>query len=254
MPTHKTVRTVAAFITEIGRTCRSDEVVFRGQPAKKPLMPRIGRSSFRPRRAIETDEKEMLEHFRSRSLPYLTVTPHNNWEWLALAQHHGMATRLLDWTQNPLAALWFAAHAPTQRKCDGEVWYFSVRAGDRHATGNRDCPFDITRTWVVRPRHIAPRITRQAGWFTVHHTAGRRPAFVPLEANQQFKARLHRLVIPHECFSQIRSTLDRCGIHRASLMPDLSGLAMHIEWLHSRLPDETKPSAKNCQSALKTSQ
>lgn len=244
MPPKKTVRTVAAFITEVGRTCRSDEVVFRGQPAKQPLLPRIGRPSFRARRAIATDEREMVEHFRSRSLPHLTVTPDNDWEWLALAQHHGMATRLLDWTQNPLAALWFAVHAPTTRRTDGEVWYFAVRAGDRPAPGKRLSPFDITRTWVVRPRHIAPRITRQAGWFTAHHAVGRRPQFVPLDANEQFEHRLHRLVIPHECFARIRATLDRCGIHRASLMPDLSGLAMHIEWLHSRLPDETQKPAK----------
>lgn len=244
MPAKKTVRTVAAFITQVGRTCRSDEVLFRGQPAKKPLMPRIGRSSFRARRALGTDEQDMFEHFSSRSLPYLTVIPATPWEWLALAQHHGMATRLLDWTQNPMAALWFAVHAPTNRREDGEVWYFSVRKNDRHDSDTDPSPFDVTRTWVVRPRHIAPRITRQAGWFTAHHTAGRGPRFVPLDENPQFEDRLHRLVIPHECFARIRATLDRCGIHRASLMPDLSGLAMHIEWLHSRLPDETPAPSK----------
>jgi hypothetical protein len=238
MANTKRIRNVAEFIATIEGTYRKDEVVFRGQPAAELLLPRIARNSFRARNVLRDDEREMLEHFRSRAVPFLNVIPENDWEWLALAQHHGMATRLLDWTQNPLAALWFAVHAPAHRSRDGNVVFFEVSAADRHVSYDALSPFAIQRTYVVRPRHIAPRITRQAGWFTVHHTTGRKSSFSALDDDEAFRNRLKRVRVPREYFADIRSTLDRCGVNRASLMPDLSGLAMHLEWLHSRLKDE----------------
>jgi len=212
-----------------------DTVLFRGQSNDSPLIPRIGR--IQVDRPLLDAEKAILDMFKQQSLPYLDRMPTNEWEWLAVAQHHGLPTRLLDWTLNPLIALWFAVERQPSGQQNGVVWVFKPSASD-FVNVIRDVPFSEGRTKVFRPSHITERIRVQAGYFTVHKYMKLQRRFVPLETMRAYKSRLVKLFVPSSAFADLRYRLDQYGVNKSTVFPGLDGLSGHIEWLHSVLGDE----------------
>lgn len=103
-----TINDLADLYEVIGRYGNSgfSGFVYRGvKAAEYELIPSVGRlRTFKGESFSLRDERHMLDTFKREAIPYLAVRPANEWEWLAIAQHHGLPTRLLDWTRNPLAA------------------------------------------------------------------------------------------------------------------------------------------------------
>lgn len=102
---------------------------FRGQSKRAtegyPLTPSVARykhlgSLSLPER--EQKECEVLETFSNHLLTYVQHRPQTAWEELAIAQHHGLPTRFMDWTTNPLVALYFAVRNTIGRSADSAVY------------------------------------------------------------------------------------------------------------------------------------
>jgi hypothetical protein len=205
--------------------------IFRGQPCELgedgqewKLLPAILRiphivNSHVDLLPFEVYEKDLFEEFKLMATSYLDNPPNNDWAYLALARHHGLPTRLLDWSKNPLVALYFAVENDNGIQ-DSIVWCYLHQSVELRFHLNPD-PFEIDRLYIYRPPHLISRIAVQSGIFTVH----------PSDFDQQQNPWLGELVkinIPKNFRVRIRKELERLGIHRASLFPDLDGIALHI--------------------------
>lgn len=203
--------------------------LYRGQNLDRTLLPKIARYDNPD---IERIEKQMLEDFKRRSVHLIDLQPGNSWDWLALAQHHGMATRLLDWTENPLIALWFSMANKTNVSQEdySVVWGFKVPEQDIVASTEEKDPFDEGITKVYKPNHITRRISAQFGWFTIHRS-NKEKKFIPFEKNKEYANLLFKIKVQSSCFAECKKRLHYFGINSASMYPDVDGLAKHVEWL-----------------------
>lgn len=235
------VTSIEEFVAAVAKKCEADEYLFRGQERDWALVPAIDRVTPREE-ALSISERRMLDAFDRCAPAYFQEFPSSMWDRLSLARHHGLPTRMLDWTNSALAALWFATRTPATLEedsgigADGVVW--ALECADEDFAELPADPLSISQICLVRPKHLSPRIRVQSGVFSVHPYSAERERYENL-IESHLSARLFRISIPASAFSDIRFDLDRFGVNSATLFPDLDGLCRHIGWLYTYTNDES---------------
>jgi len=193
--------------------------IFRGQRQHWALRPSIGRTG----NYDAARELQLFSEFKRLSNPMVDRAQlSNDWDWLFVAQHHGLRTRLLDWTTNPLVAAYFACQPSPMGKRHGEI--IAVRVDDVGLISDAETdngPFSISRPWFLYPSVVAPRIASQKGLFSIHP----RP-----NQNWILRNKTDRFSVRAEDKSTFLSWLYGLGVDAAMVMADLDGVAANLSW------------------------
>jgi hypothetical protein len=242
----QTVGSIAEYLTALPDTDPTDIRWYRGSSnAAWSLIPSLARRG-EPALAVEG---KLLTRFRQSAHPMIppNLRIDSEWDWMLLMQHYEIPTRLLDWSENALAALFFASLAApdTEDETDGCVWLLDPVGLNRKGGLSRpdDIPAlgdpilkDFLPTAVASPTVMReplavlaerkfPRLVAQSGVFTVMHRQIR-----PLE-EIDVGAYVGKIVIGANSKTTIRKGLISAGVTRLAMFPELQSVAEYVRTL-----------------------
>ena len=232
------------------RRDRPPGIWYRGLPSETmALLPTLHREKM----PVE-DEVHLMNRFKQNAHQFLSERPQGEWEWSLLARHHGLPSRLMDWTENPLVGLFFASQGESSTQdssCDGALWCLlpiclnqmahggTIRSGvlpifldERDSSEESSFLTNYRTSHVARTQGAPPvppaaamsirtnrRIQAQQGVFTVHHASAE-----PLDKLEN-RSYLWRYIVPNGKKGRIRDELRHLGISDLTLFPNLDNVA-----------------------------
>jgi hypothetical protein len=227
MAEHVDIHTLPEFLCEIPNLLPS-HAVYRGvTDSDYSLTPSLARHLGKtPTKelveGLAFQERRALLDFQRLGQAYGRRITALNFDLIALAAHYRLRTRLLDWTFNPLVALFFSVCDSTTASKDGAV-HILLHSNLQLVDPLEADPFSQQSLMLLLPNHIDARMTAQDTVFTVHP-----PPWHPLDRGEAIK--LRKLTIPKDSKATLRRGLQVCGIHEQAIFPGLEGLARFINF------------------------
>lgn len=200
-------------------------------------------------------ERGIANSFAQRSPPFVNIDLTDEWRKLFFMQHYGIPTRLLDWSESPFVALYFAlTSVGRDRKgkpnTDAALWMCDPEAWNRTALSHITFTGDILDEYcdevkayspasdieqratipiMIYGTHNSPRIVAQRGVFSLFGKGvdGMEKVFL---SNGSFpKGSLQKLIIPKANVEAYLHSLHRKGFAESTIYPDLFGLSLEIK-------------------------
>ncbi len=202
-------------------------------------------------------EKNLIKQFQKYA-HNLVLDRELEWHWLSIAQHHGLPTRLLDWTYSPYVALHFATCNLQELTEDGAVWMvnfvdahsllqssekesldeyganiFSMDMLSKSFKGIEDLDLRHANSFdcavFFEPPTIDERIINQFAYFSVLSDSNL--AFDDWLKTREVRRRVRhkKIVIPAALKWEIRDKLDQANINERILLPGLDGLCTWLK-------------------------
>jgi len=227
-----TIRSVVDLLSRIHADCPEAEM-FRGQLEDWPLLPSIGRYpnvvlGYNNWRGFHD---HIISRFTRLAKPYFNEPPTSDADWWVHAQHYGCPTRLLDWTTNPLKALFFALNEPAHDSRPGVFWASTFHSWREDLKATRREYWD-TELVPFFPPQLNPRLLAQEGCFLSYPLPDNTVALKPADkllSKTSGGLSLSKFVIPATAKSRLRRELTILGGKFRLLFPDADGVARGIK-------------------------